>query len=286
SVQLALDSKIVVQLTDAEREDGKTAPSQGREGGRRHSCSGRTPSGAGAPRPGRDEEDALNTIDKDEVWGGFQEDTEEEDHDAQENQIQEHNTEEDDAEEDDAEENSEKGAEVEEPPITTSSRVDCAKKITSCAPSDPDIQILDAAPKTAEQVLPKKKLTPRMSAHKETAANAMACERCASIGCTCYRSPMGLVCRDCKRLKAACSLVPAKGKGKQKSTPPANPTRTPTVTATSSSPNPRPTPVLRHSSAAKAGQARPAAAPIFRLKGGTKKCCLRWDCLVLQQSWQ
>ncbi|KAG1778093.1 hypothetical protein EV702DRAFT_1044790 [Suillus placidus] len=153
-----------------------------------------------------EEEEALNIIYKDEEWGGLQED--------------------------DTQENSDKAVKVYQPPIKGFSHVYCVKKITPCVPSDPNLKILDAAPKTAVLVLPKK--TPCMSAEKDP-TNTMS------------------LCQDYKRLKTKCFLIP--GKSKQKSTPPANPTPASPITTTST---PKPGP---------AAKVRPAPAPKPKGKG-------------------
>ncbi|KAG1777592.1 hypothetical protein EV702DRAFT_1045333 [Suillus placidus] len=227
-VRLTLERKINVQLTDAKRQDSKTGNDihdnlQRQVSTMKEATAIQVDKAAQAKLQAEqechtqvendltatveeEEEEALNTIYKNEEWGDLQEE-------AQEN---------------DAQENSDKDVELYQPPIKGSSRVYCMKKITPCILSDPDLEILDTAPKTAVPVLPKKK-TPCMSAKKDT-VNTVPCEKCASTGRTCYSAPLGMVCWD------------SKGKGKQKSTPPANPTSAPPVTATSA---PKPGPTLK-----------------------------------------
>ncbi|KAG2336953.1 hypothetical protein BDR05DRAFT_1005424 [Suillus weaverae] len=261
-VQLARQTKIDVQLNDADRQDGLTGQKiydklQRQVSSMKEAAAMQADKDAQAKLPGEqdrqaqaekdlavvgDEEEALNTKDKDDVQDDLH-------HDAQEHGAQAH----------DAQENSDKDTEVpvEEPPIKRSTRIDCGKTITPHIPSDPDL----------EMVFPKKKI-PRMST-KQQAANAIPCTKCASAGRMCYSIAVGLVCMDCKRLKIRCSLVPAKSKCKQKPTPPPNPTPAPTATATSA-PKPRPTPVLRPSLTAKAGpapKATPAPAPAPKGRG-------------------
>ncbi|KAG2340579.1 hypothetical protein BDR05DRAFT_950305 [Suillus weaverae] len=86
--------------------------------------------------------------------------------------------------------------------------------------------------------------------------NTTPCEKCAGTGHTCYKSDVGLVCWDCKRLKIRCSFITAKGKGKQKATPPPKPTP--------AAPKPRPSPL---SKAGPSPKAKPAPAPTPKGKG-------------------
>ncbi|KAG2355715.1 hypothetical protein BDR07DRAFT_1492862 [Suillus spraguei] len=59
---------------------------------------------------------------------------------------------------------------------------------------------------------------PRMSADRRK-LNPVQCDRCAKADRACYSNATGMVCTDCKRLKAACSLVCNKVKAKPKLCP-------------------------------------------------------------------
>ncbi|KAG2136468.1 hypothetical protein DEU56DRAFT_756367 [Suillus clintonianus] len=99
-------------------------------------------------------------------------------------------------------------------------------------------------PKKAEPKV--KKFTPRMSAQRPT--NRVSCTRCIARDHKCYKNPFGMVCLDCKQLKARCSLVAEKAKAKGTPTPaPA----APTVPKPSAAPRPRPAPNSAHAAVAK-----------------------------------
>ncbi|KAG2336965.1 hypothetical protein BDR05DRAFT_952990 [Suillus weaverae] len=249
-VQIARQTAIDVQLTDAERQDGRTG-NKIHEKLERHvsamkeatAMQAETATQAKLPAEqekvekdgmivAEEDEEELNGQDEDEVW--------------------------DDQQDGAQEENLHKDAEVtvEEPPIKRSTGILCLKKITLRVPSEPDVEVPAVAAKTGEPVIPQKK-TPRMSA-KQPAVNAIPCAKCASTGRTCYGVAVGLVCMD------------SKGKGKQKSISSPNPTPAPTVKI-ASAPKPRPTPMLRPSPAVKAGPAPKAAqAPLPAPKGKGK----------------
>ncbi|KAG2136444.1 hypothetical protein DEU56DRAFT_756349 [Suillus clintonianus] len=108
-------------------------------------------------------------------------------------------------------------------------------------------------PKKAEPKV--KKFTPRMSAQRPT--NRVSCARCIARGHKCYKNPFGMVCLDCKQLKARCSLVAEKAKAKGTPTPaPAAPTvpkpsAAPTAPKPTAAPRPRPAPKSAHAAVAK-----------------------------------
>ncbi|KAG2131309.1 uncharacterized protein EDB93DRAFT_1255574 [Suillus bovinus] len=118
--------------------------------------------------------------------------------------------------------------------------------------------------KIAEQVVKKKEVqTPRMSVAQKP-VNAVPYERCVTASCTCYRVPIGIVCTNCKRLKAACSLVA--GKGKKKQTPPTKPTSASKSILDSSSTTASPLPQARPAPMAAKGKSRVEDVPTVALE--------------------
>ncbi|KAG2028532.1 hypothetical protein BDR03DRAFT_988379, partial [Suillus americanus] len=71
--------------------------------------------------------------------------------------------------------------------------------------SDTDDEIVAVASKPAESV-GSKSITVCES-DKEQVINAIPCKKCLSMGRMCYRTPVGNVCANCKRLKVKCSLA-------------------------------------------------------------------------------
>ncbi|KAG2136471.1 hypothetical protein DEU56DRAFT_913049 [Suillus clintonianus] len=78
-------------------------------------------------------------------------------------------------------------------------------KTASASQADPAAQEME---ETVEKV---KTQTPRMSVATDK-VNPVSCTRCANMGRPCYSNSAGMVCLNCKRLKARCSLVVEKGK--------------------------------------------------------------------------
>ncbi|KAG2136469.1 hypothetical protein DEU56DRAFT_756368 [Suillus clintonianus] len=108
-----------------------------------------------------------------------------------------------------------------------------------------------------------KKFTSPMSAATPK-VNPVSCARCIEGDRKCYSNPAGMVCLECKRLKAGCSLVAEKGKTTATATPaPAapQPAAAPTVPKTTATPKPPMAPTAPTITAAPRPRPAPKSAP-------------------------
>ncbi|KAG1848221.1 hypothetical protein F4604DRAFT_1935434 [Suillus subluteus] len=119
-----------------------------------------------------------------------------EEHETQQQAAQVHDTQAPEIQEKEADKEAEEEEEVKGTPV---------KRSADSVDSEPEVvEVAITVPKKAEPM--PKKITPRMSAdHRKR--NAVACDRCTNARRPCYSNVAGMVCIDCKRLKAACSLV-------------------------------------------------------------------------------
>ncbi|KAG1848232.1 hypothetical protein F4604DRAFT_1935443 [Suillus subluteus] len=105
--------------------------------------------------------------------------------------------------EEEDEEEDEEVEEVKEIPEKICVRAQVGNGSADSVDSEPEVEVEVAI--TAPNKM-RKKITPRMSVNRKK-LNAVACDRCTNARCPCYSNVAGMVCTDCKRLKAACSLV-------------------------------------------------------------------------------
>ncbi|KAG2136438.1 hypothetical protein DEU56DRAFT_756344 [Suillus clintonianus] len=160
-------------------------------------------------------------------------------HEPEETRLQQLEQPQEEAEEQQQQQDEESDADEEQ---VVETRQSTAVKRKQQNPFDVDLDTEGSTTSIHKKADPKVQFTSTMSAETETLkANPVSCNRCTDCSRKCYESPAGAACRECKRLKVACSLVPDKGKATATATPaPGAPQPAATRTAPKTTATPKP----------------------------------------------